>query len=154
VGSIRDIRLSGLLTAGPWRKKVLKVEEIELSLDDIEHGILRPLWRDPRMHYAVNCASIGCPNLARTAYAGARLEQMLEAAARDYVNSPRGATVANGVATLSRIYSWYVDDFGGREAGMIEHLRLYASPALTLALAAVKRIDYQYDWRLNDAAAH
>jgi hypothetical protein len=154
VGSIRDIRISGLLATGPWGRKVLKVEGIELSLDDIEHGILRPLWRDPRIHYAVNCASIGCPNLARTAYAGARLEPMLEAAARDYVNSPRGVTVVNGVATLSRIYNWYVDDFGGREAGVIEHLRRYASPALTLALAAVKRIDYQYDWRLNDAAAH
>jgi hypothetical protein len=93
VGSIRDINISGLFATGPWGRKVMRVEGIELSLDDVEHKILRPLWRDPRIHYAVNCASIGCPNLARTAYTGAALETMLEQAARDYVNSRRGVSV-------------------------------------------------------------
>ncbi len=151
VGSIREINISGLFATGPWGKKVVAVEGIALSLDDIEHKILRPIWLDPRIHYAVNCASVGCPNLARTAYRGATLEAMLESAARDYVNSERGAVVRSGTATLSRIYSWYVDDFGG-EAGVLAHLRRYASPALTQTLKSVTRISYDYDWRLNDLA--
>ena len=151
VNSIRDINISGLFATGPWGKKVIKVEGIDLSLDDVEHKILRPLWRDPQIHYAVNCASVGCPNLARIAYTGARLEAMLEAAARDYVNSPRGVSVRNGVATVSKIYSWYVEDFGGHEATVLEHLRRYASPDLTPRLKSVTRIGgYDYDWRLNE----
>ena len=67
VASIRDIGGS-LLARGPWRTKVFEVAGQSLSLDDIEHGILRPIWRDARVHYAVNCASIGCPNLAMGDY--------------------------------------------------------------------------------------
>ena len=63
---------------------------VALSLDDIEHGILRPLFKDRRVHYAVNCASIGCPNLRAEAFTGAKLEAQLDAAARAYINSKRG----------------------------------------------------------------
>jgi hypothetical protein len=154
VGSIREINISGLFAAGPWGAKVVKVEGIDLSLDDIEHKILRPLWRDPRIHYAANCASIGCPNLARAAYAGATLEGMLDSAARNFVNSARGVSTRNGAATVSRIYSWYAGDFGGSEAAVLAHLRRYASPELARTLGTITRISgYQYDWRLNDTAA-
>ena len=64
VGSIREIDISpGLFSNGPWRAELTTVEGEPLSLDDIEHRILRPIWRDPRIHYALNCASLGCPNL-------------------------------------------------------------------------------------------
>ena len=64
VESIRDIDISpGLFADGPWGKKLVTIEGEAVSLDDIEHRILRPIWKDPRIHYAVNCASIGCPNL-------------------------------------------------------------------------------------------
>jgi hypothetical protein len=85
VKSIRDL---GFASLGPWRKIILTVNGKALSLDDIEHGILRPIWRDVRIHYAVNCASIGCPNLALKAYRAAVLNDMLEEAARDYICSP------------------------------------------------------------------
>lgn len=69
VSSILKINISpGFFSIGPWGKKLVLVEDEEVSLDDIEHRILRPIWRDPRIHYAVNCASIGCPNLIDTAY--------------------------------------------------------------------------------------
>ena len=98
VKSIKDISLGGgnllaALTGGPWKAKVINVNGTELSLDDIEHGILRCQFGDPRVHYAVNCASIGCPNLAAEAYTGAKLEAQLDAAARSYVNSPRGSAL-------------------------------------------------------------
>ena len=64
VNSIRDIDISpGLFASGPWDKKLIAVDGIEVSLNDIEHRILRPIWQDPRVHYGVNCASVGCPNL-------------------------------------------------------------------------------------------
>jgi len=63
VKTIRDIDISGFLKNGPWQKELVTVEDTPLTLDDIEHAILRPIWKDPRIHYGVNCASVGCPNL-------------------------------------------------------------------------------------------
>lgn len=147
---IRDIKLGGLFAGGPWEAKTLKVEGEPLSLNDIEHRILRPIWRDPRTHYAVNCASLGCPNLQARAFAANSLESQLDAAARSYVNDPRGATVTKGKLTVSNIYQWFKADFGGSDAGVIEHLRRYAAPPLAAALKDVKKIsDERYDWSLN-----
>lgn len=155
VASIKDISLGGGLvaavTGGPWKAKVLTVAGRELSLDDIEHGILRPIFKDPRVHYAVNCASIGCPNLGRKAFTGATLEADLDAAAKAYVNHPRAVRVADGDVTVSSIYSWFEDDFGGNEVGVLAHIRRYAAPALASALDGIESIaDDAYDWSLND----
>ena len=154
--SIRDIslggRLSGLFGGGPWDGKLLKVEGQELSLNDIEHRILRPIWRDPRTHYAVNCASLGCPNLQARAFTGSQLDEMLNKAARDYINSRRGAEIKNGKLLVSSIYVWFKDDFGGSDAGVIEHLKKFATPEFAAALKGVSKIsDDRYDWSINDA---
>jgi hypothetical protein len=153
VRSIRDIDLSrGLFADGPWDQKLIRVDGQPLSLNDIEHRILRPIWADNRVHYAVNCAAVGCPNLATTAYTGANGDRLLGVAARAYVNTPRGAKVEQGRLTVSKIYAWYMDDFGGSEAGVIAHIESLAAPALQAALAA-RRGDIRtaYDWSLNDA---
>src|SRR5690606_30576317 len=126
----------------------------ELSLDDIEHGILRPQFGDPRVHYAVNCASIGCPDLAAEAYRGDNLDAMLDEAARAYVNSARGARVEGGELTASSIFKWYRKDFGGTEAGVLAELRKYATPGLLEKLENIVSVaSYDYDWSLNDTAA-
>ena len=92
----------------------------EVSLNDIEHRILRPIWKDARIHYAVNCAAVGCPNLRRTAFTGDNAESLLELAARDYVNNPRGARFDDGGGlVVSSLYSWYREDFGGSVAGVL-----------------------------------
>lgn len=155
VASIRDINISpGLFTRGPWGRKLARVEGEELSLDDIEHRVLRPIWRDPRIHYVVNCASIGCPDLRPEPYRSHGLELQLEAAAEDYVNDPRGALIEDGELVASSLYRWYQEDFGGSEAGVLEHLRRYAAPDLARALDGFSRIDdYRYDWRLNEVRA-
>jgi hypothetical protein len=139
--------------SGPWRRKLLHIEGEEVSLDDIEHRILRPIWRDPRLHYALNCAALGCPNLRRHAFTAAATEAMLEQGAHDYVNSPRGARIAaGGRLYVSSIYVWYKADFGGTDRGVIEHLKRYAAPVLAAALAKETRIaGDSYDWSLNDA---
>ena len=152
VDSIRDIGISpGLFAKGPWGKKLITVEGEELSLNDIEHRILRPIWRDPRIHYAVNCAAIGCPNLQPTAYTGQQVESRLDAAARDYVNDPRGVFIANGRVTVSKIYDWFGEDFGGTASAVLAHLTQYAEPALAARLEEIGEIhDTAYDWRLNE----
>lgn len=155
VASIKDISLGGgviaTLKGGPWKAKVVRVAGQDLSLDDIEHGILRGLFKDPRVHYAVNCASVGCPNLPRTAFTGARLEAMLEEGARAYVNSPRGAVVVNGKLRTSNIYNWFQTDFGGNERGVIDHVERYANPELKNMIGGTKEVgEFAYDWRLND----
>lgn len=152
VESIRDIRLSGFLFPGPWREKVVTVNGTGLSLNDIEHEILRRLWRDPRIHYAVNCASVGCPNLPLRAFTGITLEAMLEAAARAYVASPRGVRLEGDGAVVSKIYDWFQEDFGGSEEGVLAHIRRYAGPERASRIGQVTRIaGYEYDWSLNDA---
>ncbi|MGF1608231.1 MAG: DUF547 domain-containing protein [Kiloniellales bacterium] len=154
VASIRDIDISpGLFADGPWDKPLTVVEDQPLTLNDIEHRILRPIWRDPRLHYVVNCASVGCPNLGATAYRADSMEQTLDEAARGYVNDPRGVTIRNGRVVVSSIYDWFIEDFGGNEASVLAHLQRYAAPALSAQLAAIGKLhDSAYDWRLNDPA--
>lgn len=146
--SIRDI---GVLGAGPWGDKAVTVAGRDLTLDNIEHDILRPTWKDVRIHYAVNCASFGCPNLAREAYTGARLETMLEAAARAYINHPRGFGGEPGRVVASSIYDWYRDDWGS-VAGVLDHARQYAEGPTAKLLEGVQDIrGYDYNWGLNAA---
>ena len=152
VTSIRDIKLGGVFSGGPWSKKFLRVEGEDVSLDDIEHRILRPIWKDPRIHYAVNCASVGCPNLSDSAYSAGNFDGLAEAGARAYINSPRGARVENGTLEVSSIYQWFKADFGGSDVGVVAHLKRYAEPALAARLETITRIDRDsYDWTLNDA---
>ncbi len=152
VESIRDIDISpGLFASGPWDKDLVTVEGEALTLNDIEHRILRPIWNDPRIHYAVNCASIGCPNLAVDAFTGAGLEEQLEAAARSYINDPRGVTVANGEVTVSKIYDWFFEDFGESVSLLLQHLKRYAEPPLAAQLEDIGTINgTAYDWSLNN----
>jgi hypothetical protein len=90
VESIRDIDISpGFFADGPWGKKLVPVEGVPVSLDDIEHRILRPIWDDTRIHYAVNCASLGCPNLQPAAFNGRNVHALLEAAAKEFIYHPR-----------------------------------------------------------------
>jgi len=152
VASIRDIDISpGLFADGPWDRKLVTIEGTKVSLNDIEHRILRPIWRDPRIHYALNCASLGCPNLRRDAYTAANTNALLEAGARDYINSRRGVTFDGSSLVVSSIYVWFKPDFGGSDASVIGHLRRYAAPALGKKLVRASSIGrHVYDWRLND----
>ncbi|MGB5454826.1 MAG: DUF547 domain-containing protein [Gammaproteobacteria bacterium] len=149
VQSIREIK-SGFFSFGPWGMELITIKGEALTLDDIEHRILRPIWLDARIHYAVNCASLGCPNLQRQAFTAANTESLLETAAREFINHPRGAKVEDGRLVVSSIYDWFEDDFGGNDRGVIEHLKIYAETDLRRALSNLDRIsDDLYDWQLN-----
>ncbi len=152
VSSILRINISpGFFSIGPWGKKLTTVEGEELSLDDIEHRILRPIWRDPRIHYAVSCAALGCPNLALEAFTAENVERLLEANAVAHVNHPRGARFENGELIVSSVYRWFVADFGGGNAGVLKHLRQYARGELAEKIARNNFIGGdEYDWSIND----
>jgi hypothetical protein len=151
VASIRDINISpGLLVRGPWGAKLLAVEGEKLSLDDIEHRILRPIWKDSRVHYAVNCASLGCPNLQPMAYTSDNLETLLERGAKEFINHPRGVAIQKGRLQVSSIYIWFQEDFGRDAEDLMEHWQKYARPTLAQSLEKYSGgLTHDYDWRLN-----
>ena len=155
VDSIKDIDISpGLFSNGPWGAKLLNIESEKISLNDIEHRILRPIWRDPRIHYAVNCAALGCPNLQDRAYVPEKLDQMLNASAMRFINHPRGTSIdETGRLTLSSIYKWFGEDFGDDLDEILEHILGYASDELKEKIPTDGKIKvkYRYDWSLNDA---
>lgn len=149
VNSIREIK-SGR-RKGPWKRKLVIVEGQSLSLDNIEHDILRPRFKTPLVHYMVNCASIGCPNLRQQPWQAQTLEVDLETAARAYINSPRGVRIENGKIHVSKIYKWFKADFGSSKTNVLKHLKQYAAPELRTHLDARAKIDhYGYDWSLNN----
>jgi hypothetical protein len=152
VKSIRDIDISpGIFSSGPWDAKLLFIEGEKISLNDIEHRILRPIWQDNRVHYAVNCASLGCPNLQPLSFTAQNLDMLLDKAARDFTNHPRGVSFINNRLQVSSIYFWFQEDFGASENGIIRHLRKYLTPDNLKKLDAVhKKIRHQYDWSLNE----
>ncbi len=136
---------------GPWDMEITRVAGQDLTLNDIEHRILRPLWQDERIHYAVNCASIGCPDLAEQAFTAQNTDPMLNALARRFVQQQKGVSLAGGRLTASRIYEWYQTDFTDQgDSGVIVYLRTVVPPALARQLRQYNgRIQYQYNWALN-----
>ncbi len=148
VKSINEI--GGLFQRGPWDKKLATVAGQPLSLNDIEHRILRPIWKDHKIHFGLHCAGVSCPNLQPVAFTGSNVHSMLKQAGRDYINHPRGVELKKGQMTASSMFDWYGDDFADSEKAMMKVFAHYANDRLALYLLGFKgKINYQYDWRLN-----
>jgi hypothetical protein len=152
VASMRDIDLDRRdAVHGPWTAAALEVAGVALSLADIEDDILFTYWRDPRLHYALHRASLGCPNLPAEPFTGATMDSRLDAAAMAYVNHPRGVAIEDGELVVSSLYRWHLDDFGGSERGILRHLMAFADPERAMRLQRFDGIHRdRYDWRLND----
>jgi hypothetical protein len=155
VKSIREIRSRtldprGLI--GPWYEKRITVEGQKLSLSEIENTMLRKQFNEPRIHYAINCASNGCPSLSPTIWTGVDLTNQLATAASAFVNSPHGSRIdKNGRLSVSRIFKWYKHDFDS-EGGVETHLKSAATADGTGQLPNSAPVaQHHYDWRLNDA---
>lgn len=158
--SIKD--LGGLLSS-PWKRSFVPLLGKTRSLDDIEHGLLRGAreYRDPRIHFAVNCASIGCPALRPEAFVGARLDAQLQDQTQRFLrdrsrNQLHAGTAGVPVLKLSSIFDWYGDDFkgsGGVTGFVASHAdAMGANAAQAVALRAGKaKVGFlDYDWTLND----
>lgn len=149
--SIRDL-------SDPWGRKVCTVGGEALSLDTIEHGLLRPIFRDTRIHAAVNCASRSCPELAAAAYRGDRIEEQLSERMAAMVSSGNHVRVAEGRLEVSKIFDWYAADFTDpsfKEAAssVAAYVRDHSVPDLRRridALGPEPPIAFlDYDWSLN-----
>ena len=147
---VKSIRKIGGGLSGPWKKNTLVVNGQDISLNDIEHEILRKKYASPYIHYMVNCASIGCPNLSNKLWKASTLEADQKAAADAYINSPRGVTIKGNKLELSSIFKWFKGDFGGK-AGLLPHIRKHAGPELAAAIDGGAKIGgYAYNWNLNE----
>lgn len=138
---------------GPWDLELAAIDGTPVSLHDIQHRILRPIWRDPRVHYALSCGAVGCPNLQPEPFRGERIEHQLNKAAMAYINDPRCIQVEDDRLIVSSLYGWYKHDFSGTDRTIISHLMAYAEPRLAMTLQRFDRIRPDiFDSRLNDAA--
>ncbi len=140
----------GWLSSGPWGDELITLAGQELTLDDIEHRILRPIWNDRRIHFAVNCASLGCPNLQPTAFRGDNTERLLSEGEQQYINHPRGVSLTDdGTLQLSSIFDWYQVDFAADEKELLTYLGRHHDTLSNVLDSYDGRIDYEYDWSLN-----
>ena len=120
-----------------------------LTLDALEKKVLNPFARDPRTHFVLVCGAVGCPLLEPKPYTGSDVSQRMEKATRRYLQSPRGARVADGKLSLSKIFDWYAGDFGGKDK-----VRTFVESRLTASQRARLGDSYtldfiDYDWTLN-----
>lgn len=149
LASIRDIPADER-----WDGRTWKLGGQAWTLNQLEHEQLRPRFREPRVHFAVNCASLGCPPLRREAYVGARIEEQLEAQARHVHAQPRWFRydAEQGVAHLTRLYDWYGGDFTQVAGSPLAFAARY-SPGLRADLERGREPEVrwlEYDWALNE----
>lgn len=147
VSSIKEL---GTWFRSPWKIPLARIAGGLLTLDEIEHGILRPRFADPRVHFAVNCASRGCPPLLAEPYLGARLEEQLERATADFLNDPARYRLEEPDFWVSSLFKWFAEDF---PQGVPAFYLRFARGELRARLAAAGdrlRVRYlDWDWSLN-----
>ena len=152
---------------GVWDELLWPAGGQKVTLDQIEHEILRPIFKEPRIHFAINCASISCPPLTTQPYSAVHLDTQLDTAARNYLATPHGLKVNDSTLTVTSIFDWYGDDFiqqfadlgpdnySEKERAVLAVITKYGPPsAVALAKSGVAKLAYlDYDWSLNDKAA-
>jgi hypothetical protein len=148
VKSIKDL---GNFFKSPWEKKFVHINGEVVTLDYIEHHILRPQFKDPRVHFAINCSAASCPPLRPEPYLGSTLDQQLDQSTRSFINNPNSYRFEGDTLYVSRIFEWFSEDFNGDVVGF--YLK-YAQDGLKEKLAEKKdviQVKYlPYDWSLND----
>ncbi|MEE4113871.1 MAG: DUF547 domain-containing protein [Desulfobacteraceae bacterium] len=147
---IRSIKDLGGLFSSPWKKAIARIDGSLLTLDQIEHDILRKRFKDPRVHFAVNCASKSCPPLQGEPFTGRLLNDQLNRAARAFINAPRFNRLEGDTLWVSKIFDWFSEDFQG---DVIGYFIKFADAPLGNQLEKNKariKVEYlDYDWSLN-----
>lgn len=147
IKSIKD--LGGFLQS-PWKKKLVRIDSDILTLDDVEHNILRPRFKDPRVHFAINCAAKSCPPLRSEPYRGAVLDRQLNDSTSSFLNNPSNYELSGNDFYVSRIFKWFSEDFS---EGILGFYLKFAQGDLKSYLEANKhkiKIKFMpYDWSLN-----
>jgi hypothetical protein len=137
----------GKLFGNPFKDEFFTLLGRKTSLDGIEHGLLRKNYREPRIHFAVNCASVGCPMLREEAYVAARLDRQLEEQVFRFLSDRSRNRFRNGRLEVSKIFDWFKEDFEQRQA----YFARYAGVLGFAAGGEVPITFLDYDWSLNDS---
>ena len=154
--SVRETFVPGVWTGTKFftsRKHIVAGKR--LSQDDIEHEILRKQFNDPRIHFAIICASMGCPQLPRIAYTEENVQTRLEEETRKYLNSPRGTRIDRAENTLhvSKLFDWFGSDFINKSGSVLAFMQPYLDEEVRAFLERNPMISYlEYDWALNAQA--
>ena len=149
IDSIKDL---GNIFRGPWKKKIVRIHGKLLTLDDIEHGILRAQFKDPRVHFAVNCASKSCPPLISEPYRGSTLNRQLDDATRAFINDPSSNYLEGNKLYVSRIFKWFSEDFNDDVVGFfLKYAEGNFKKELEAKKDKIKIVYLSYDWSLNGA---
>ncbi|WP_452225050.1 DUF547 domain-containing protein [Lacinutrix chionoecetis] len=141
-GSIRDISVDG---KGPWQIEFIKIGKETVSLTTVEKGILQPM-KEPRIHFAINCASESCPKLLREAYTAKNVEKLMERATKEFLNGPKNKITADK-PMISSIFEFYPADFKVNDLTIREYINQYSE----VKINEDAEIQYiEYDWSLNN----
>lgn len=145
--SIKDIKNGIPFVNTVWDIKFIKIENETYDLNNIEHGIVRPRFEEPRVHFALNCASISCPRLRNEAYHPEKLEEQLTDQAKYFLTNPIKNKITAERAQLSKLFTWFKGDFTKNSKSLKDFINQYSEVKLTNATD----IDYlDYDWNLNE----
>ncbi len=147
---IKSIKDLGSFFKSPWKKKICRIGGNVITLDDIEHGILRPRFKDPRVHFAINCASASCPPLISEPYRGSTLDRQLDNSAKNFINNSQHNYLQDNTLYVSKIFKWFGEDFNN---DIIGFFLKYAEKELKEKIQAQRdqiKINFlDYDWSLN-----
>ena len=151
--SVRETLIPGVWTSTKFfTSREHLVAGRQMSPDDIEHEILRKQFKDPRIHFAIVCASSSCPPLARFAFTAENVQRQLEAETRKYINSSRGVRIdrAENTLYLSKLFDWFDSDFENKSGSVLAFIKPYLDEAAMAFLDRKPKISYiHYDWALN-----
>ncbi|MDT8323195.1 MAG: DUF547 domain-containing protein [Bacteroidota bacterium] len=158
--SIRAIKLPSDRRAteprarSPWDVKFVRTKDDTLTLNEIEHGIIRTAFDDPRIHFALNCAAVSCPPLRNEAYVSGVLQEQLEDQTRKFIRDKRRQRFdrPNRTAHISMVFKWYAADFGGTSTAVLDFIRRYLPRSSTFPREGWNIQFLEYDWTLNDIA--
>lgn len=144
VASIKDIKPGVAFLNSVWDIKFITIEGEQLDLNNIEHNILRKM-NEPRIHFAVNCASYSCPKLLNTAYEAATIDNQLNQQAVDFINDPKRNVITAEKADVSSIFNWFTGDFTN-DGSLKDFLNKYSK----VPIAESTGINFlEYNWNLN-----
>ncbi|MGD9082572.1 MAG: DUF547 domain-containing protein [Desulfobacterales bacterium] len=147
VKSIKDL---GSIFKSPWKKKICRIDGDVITLDDIEHNILRPRFKDPRVHFAINCAALSCPPLGSEPYLGSTLDQQLNHASTAFINNPQRNYLEDNTLYISKIFKWFSEDFDNDVIGFfMKYTEKEFKKKLEAKRSKIKIKYLDYDWSLN-----